>query len=245
MLEFNAYSFYITTASLHTFEDKINKAIENRGQPSVLTKQEIEEARHLFDMLEDECVRVELGQVLQRLRGYRVRSIHPGLYNNMTLTELLRELVELYEALERGLSEKMFMYVPATQAGYYDRSDLFGAEVSTAFPTTVEDMQEAGNCYATGRHTACVMHLMRVLEVGLKRLAKRFRVPFQHANWGTVIGQIEAKIRDIERAPRKPRNWRRNRQFYAQAAKEFRYFKDAWRNYTMHAHTTYDEHQAL
>lgn len=33
-------------------------------------------------------------------------------------------------------------------------------------------------------------------------------------------------------------------QFLSEAAKEFFYFKDGWRNYVAHARGTYDEHQA-
>jgi hypothetical protein len=33
--------------------------------------------------------------------------------------------------------------------------------------------------------------------------------------------------------------------FYAEAAKEFFYFKDGWRNYVSHRGQPYDEHQAL
>jgi hypothetical protein len=33
--------------------------------------------------------------------------------------------------------------------------------------------------------------------------------------------------------------------FYSEAAKEFYYFKDSWRNYVSHGGDPYDEHQAL
>jgi hypothetical protein len=34
-------------------------------------------------------------------------------------------------------------------------------------------------------------------------------------------------------------------QFLSEAAKEFFYFKDGWRNYVAHGRAAYDEHQAL
>lgn len=40
------------------------------------------------------------------------------------------------------------------------------------------------------------------------------------------------------------KNWRTLRQFYAEAASEFRLFKDAWRNYAMHAEHSYTDEQA-
>jgi hypothetical protein len=41
------------------------------------------------------------------------------------------------------------------------------------------------------------MHLMRVLEVGLRALATRFEVEFGSQNWQNLIDQIEAQIRRI------------------------------------------------
>ena len=64
-------------------------------------------------------------------------------------------------------------------------------------------------------------------------------------NWHNIIDQIESKIA----AERKtlpsgaPRNERL--QFLSEAAKEFFYFKDGWRNYVSHNRANYDDHQAL
>lgn len=53
---------------------------------------------------------------------------------------------------------------------------MFGEKVSLNFPSALEDIKEVGNCYATDRNTACVFHCMRVVEYGLRALAKRLRV---------------------------------------------------------------------
>ena len=64
------------------------------------------------------------------------------------------------------------MFIPDRQAGYYEQEELFGSEVHTNFESTRDDVKEAGNCYATGRYTACVFHCMRVLEKGLHALVR-------------------------------------------------------------------------
>ena len=54
---------------------------------------------------------------------------------------------------------------------YYETRPLFGPDVFNNFSSANDDIDEAGKCLALGRGTACVMHLMRVLEVGLAALA--------------------------------------------------------------------------
>ena len=36
------------------------------------------------------------------------------------------------------------------------------------FPAANHEASEAGKCFATARYTACVFHLMRVMEVGVQ-----------------------------------------------------------------------------
>jgi hypothetical protein len=151
----------------------------------------------------------------------------------------------LQDVIDNELGDIVFGFLPPDRSSYFQQDELFGPEVNARFPSAVADIKDAGNCYAHGTDTACVMHLMRVLELGLKSLAKAFKFKSDHANWGALIDQIETKIRDIEKKKRKPRNWRADRQFYSEAAKDFRYVKDAWRNYAMHVHERYDGPQAL
>jgi hypothetical protein len=85
---------------------------------------------------------------------------------------------------------------------------------------------------------------MRVLEHGLRALANDVGLTFDVQNWQNIIDQIEAKIRELGKSL--PRGVDKNErlQFLSEAAKEFVYFKDGWRNYVSHSRGTYDKHQA-
>ncbi len=131
---------------------------------------------------------------------------------------------------------------------FFDRGDcVFGASVASAFPSAVYDIREAGNCLALSRNTACVFHLMRVLELGLTVLGKVFYLSLKHTNWAPAIEQIESAVRDMHKAP----DWKalpdckEQQEFYAQAASHLGIVKDAWRNYTAHARGKYDDQEAL
>lgn len=108
------------------------------------------------------------------------------------------------------------------------------------------DIAEAGACLATLRATASVFHSMRVLERGLAALGAIFGVSLVNTNWGVAIEQIENRIREMH----KDATWKLRPDCkalqvkYAQAASTFGILKDAWRNYTMHGHSTYTQEEA-
>lgn len=89
----------------------------------------------------------------------------------------------------------------------------FGPAVAHSFPSAEFDIQEAAKCLAFDRATASVMHLMRVMELGLRVLAKHYGVEAD-ASWNKTLNQIEAKIREIGTRSHGPRrsNGRRKRQ---------------------------------
>jgi hypothetical protein len=87
------------------------------------------------------------------------------------------------------LEDRFFMYIPAVRMKRYDQKELFGAAVNDAFPDASFDIIEAGNCYAAGRWTASVFHLMRILEIGLAAFGREFNLTLEHTNWQPFIGQ--------------------------------------------------------
>lgn len=87
---------------------------------------------------------------------------------------------------------------------------------------------------------------MRVLERGLNALAAELGVKFENRNWHNVITDVETAIRDIQKSGGNSsrQNWKEDLHFYSEAATNFHYFKDAWRNYTTHVHDTYSTERA-
>jgi hypothetical protein len=84
---------------------------------------------------------------------------------------------------------------------------------------------------------------MRVLELGLTVLANKLSVIIRKPDWENIINDVEAAIKKID-GPHAGASWKADRDFYAGAAKEFRYLKNAWRNHAMHVHEHYDEPEA-
>ncbi len=97
------------------------------------------------------------------------------------------------------LSGIRFLYVEESKLKFYDQQAAFGDTVAKNFPSADYDVQEAANCFALGRYTACVMHSMRVLEAGLDALARALKVKRSGKSWGadlnvfTLAWQAELK----------------------------------------------------
>jgi hypothetical protein len=113
------------------------------------------------------------------------------------------------------------------------------------YPSASHDFASTLMCYACDQNTASVFHSMRVLECGLKVLSESLNLPFGTDVWHVAIDQIESEIRELERHWPKGPTKSEFLRFYSEAAKEFRYFKDGWRNYVSHRLSTYDAPQAL
>jgi hypothetical protein len=154
----------------------------------------------------------------------------------------------LQSVVHKELGERVFMYIPEDRITWLNKQDAFGPEVSLNFKSAKEDIIESGNCYAVGLYTACVFHTMRVLEHGIKALAKDIGLKFYRQSWGTIIKKIKDKIDlEIKSLSGQPKDQMRTEklQFLSQVAQEFTYFKDGWRNYVMHGEDKYDGPKAL
>lgn len=164
--------------------------------------------------------------------------------NAQSPAELGTNIWMLHLVMQDELRERLFMFIPKDQAPWYEKEDGFGMDVSKAFPLAVQDIKEAGTCYATGRYTACVFHSMRVVEHGLRALAKNVELSFGVDQWYDIINKIEKEIKKAQSLTKSVEKSERLR-FLSEAAKEFTYFKDGWRNYVSHNRANYDGPQAL
>lgn len=147
----------------------------------------------------------------------------------------------LAEIIRLEISSHLFMYVEPTKAQYFLGIDLFGHQVSEAFPLAKDDIEEAGKCLALNRGTACIFHLMRVLEAGLYAIADALEVEEIEPNWHNAIEQTEKKIRAL---PSNTPQAKIALAFYSDAAAYLFAVKEPWRNRSAHTGQIYTEEKA-
>lgn len=171
------------------------------------------------------------------------RGYHPdqtGGYGPFELQPLIDHVDRVLSTFEIELRARLVFVMPDRHAALYSNPAPFGEAVEDAFPSVAFDVSEAAKCCALGRWTACVMHVMRVLEAGVKCLAAHLGVP-PAENWNSLLNQMESSLRQIGKNTGGPEA----EQWAGEAGTHFRFIKTAWRNHAMHATAHYDEDRAV
>lgn len=238
ILKHDARMFSVLKGCLHIMESTL-RLCNATDTPS---KEQADEIQKTINTMEEQCKLLKLNGSL-KIISY-ISSNYPE-YNCGKLREALSMLQFV---IDRELGEHVFIFIPEERVAWLNKQDAFGPEVSLNFTSAKEDIIESANCYAVGLYTACIFHTMRVLEHGIKALAKDVGLKFYRQSWGTIIKKIkdniDLEIKSLSGQPKDPARTERL-QFLSQTAQEFTYFKDGWRNYVMHGEDKYDGPKAL
>jgi len=164
-----------------------------------------------------------------------------------TYTEVKALIPDLQSRTQDALKQALMLFIETRNARFYTDEFLFGKAVADRLPSSILDIEEAGKCMAVGRYTACVFHLMRVMETGVKAFALELgilgKVKSAQPSWGEVLRltneEIQAKNKgnDLQWTPEK-------RGFFENIQADLMTVKNAWRNTTMHVENSYDEERA-
>jgi hypothetical protein len=156
-------------------------------------------------------------------------------------TQVHNELVCVHATAINALTDSSIYFLTRGSADYViGHMVSFGDAVSAAFPTSVYDIEEASKCRGLERWTACVMHCCRALEPALQALENAVPVEVPKEQWGDRINQIESAIKKMTKAT----HTKEEVQWFSDAATQFHFMKNAWRNYAQHLKHTYDEERA-
>jgi hypothetical protein len=244
MLKRYGFGFYEVVSRIEQLrtEARSHALLSSYGAPS-LNKADYPKRESMIARLQElrnECVTLDLIHTASLISFAESEVQRKG--DDYTYVDMVKELDTLSFSFAEELRRNCCFRIGSEKDKYFQKDNLFEPEVSKAFGACVGDIQAAGNCYALEQNDACVFHLMRVLERALGTLASKFNVPFQHDNWHNIIEQLEAKIRKMDSTfgP----DWKNKRKFYAGAANQFMFFKDAWRNHVMHGRDVFDEGKA-
>jgi hypothetical protein len=201
-----------------------------------------------LEKLQRECVRLKLPESEKHVgRMLEVLAFAPHDGEAGFVEKTLQTFTTLFQD---QLSMRLFLYVDYDKTKFFKEPEsTFSPEVLANFGEARDDLLEAARCYALDRNTACVFHLMRVAENGLRALARERRVKLpkkkllEWAQWNDIIVELTKSADAL--ANRKAGPARDEAvEFYRGAIGQFQGFKDAYRNHVMHARKGYDSHQA-
>jgi hypothetical protein len=155
-------------------------------------------------------------------------------------SSFLSELQQLIVRIEEDLRKRNFAFVQSGWDAYYEQPDAFG--LGSKFKECRMDIQRAGNCLALQEGTACVFHLMRAMEVTVRKLSKRLRLPVtSKTTWRMLTGAMDGKISAM---PDNTVVQKRKKNKWEEARTNLHHVGSVWRNNTMHPATSYTPIQA-
>jgi hypothetical protein len=205
------------------------------------------------DLVENQCndvlrlmepYRDELGPILMNIELLKIKLQQSRKHHALELftNDILDDVRRIKNDFMALLSERKFYYLPPGAAKLYGQPQLFGEAVSAAFPEAQYDIERAGNCVALGEGTACIMHLMRAMEVLIWRLAEKLKAPINpKSTWGNIL---EGMDQGIKKLPHSTEDELRRKEEWSDCYLTLRHVKQAWRDPSMHAARTWDEKEA-
>ncbi len=240
MYEFEAHRFLQFAANLESLEGILGKT---EDKAAVMPPDFKRKVVRWCVRWEANCQELGLTMAVKTIQKIRILTAQ----RNAKLDQFVDLTKELKGRLIDQAEATLFLGIEPSNTQFYKNTDLFGNDVAMGFPSTMYDIEEAGKCLALNRATACVFHLMRVLEIGLRALGASLKDasldPGKNPTWVKILRRCRGELEKdaVDRTP----EWRKDESFYSDAAARLMAVKDAWRNPTMHVRAKYTEEEAL
>ena len=154
---------------------------------------------------------------------------------------------EIDSRLKDELSDITLLTLTPSEQGYFvPPKPLFGAEFEAKFPSGLFELDEAAKCMSLGRSTAAVFHFMRLMEVGIRAIARSLQIPDPakpaEKNWAIIL---KSAWEGIERKwPTVASRMSGDGQVFEALYASLDAVKNPWRNATMHVENKYTDEEA-
>jgi len=210
--------------------------------PNTLTADEREEIRRTLGFVE--TARRGLGMTGIMKDVERAKADASLLFTDRNKMQFHIEHVT--ERIIDELEQETFHHVPSDKDRFYHKDDLFGVEIGKKFPKAREDLTNAGTSYAVGLNTACVFHLMRVMEHCVQRFGRKLQVSIDvnKESWATIMDHVNNAVKALPGGRHTKAAQSKKKERYSLAAARLDHVRIVSRNDTMHPKATYDEKEA-
>ena len=239
MLKINGTTFYVAATLLESRRTRFQANEERRFDK--------------VDSEENEAIKTDLTKLIEQLAllGASMAKVAAERLlarmddeEGVTYDTVITDYDHIDWRLIDELNQTQLFVLPRDLAAYFDPPEpLFGKVVAAKIATANEEINEAGKCLALRRPTACVFHLMRVMEIGVQKLGAKMKIAInpKSETWYQIMQHVENAIKamPIKTSAQKTRKAR-----YAATAAHLDGVRIAWRNEVMHPKATYTEEQA-
>jgi len=236
MQQFHLYSFVNAWINFASFDQWLTTSLRSGGHIR-LTEKAMADFSQTLEQLEQGCSFLCMNAARKKIADIKKHWMEPGGWR-----ELKMEFIQLFDIIADDLTQPLLMFIQPEKAAYYDAQKIFGPTVTKKFPKCSTDIEEAGKCFAAGRSTAAVFHLMRLTEYGVRRLAGKLKLTVKpNATWGQILTAMDPAIGALPTATERQR---KRQHEYQELRASLHAVKEAWRNPTMHPQATYTNEAA-
>lgn len=159
-------------------------------------------------------------------------------------SQLLQNIEDLRGRILDQLDLVWFLALSTDEKDLFEPPQpVFGNQFARKFPSALFDLDEGSKCLAIGRHTACVFHLMRIMEIGIQQLGKKLSIDIDpaHETWHQILLHVNKAINAM---PVKTASQKSKKAKYATSSAHLSNVRIAWRNEVMHPKAIYTEEEA-
>jgi hypothetical protein len=169
-------------------------------------QENIERSQRLLSEAHLCCDALNFASARKQVKTILTRTQPPG---GVPADEFANLLAELHTRIYEDMEEAVFYCVtdPIKIRQFYERQrnapqgqipqlqfkhadQLFDARILRRWDDLTEDIEEACQCFVFDRFTACAFHLMRVVEFGVRKVAKLGGIKDAKASWGAVLDKL-------------------------------------------------------
>lgn len=153
---------------------------------------------------------------------------------------------ELIRRISEELDRHQFGYIPSDRQRYVDPKWLWDTDIDCADDTdeVIREFHAAGRCYAFDESTACVFHLMRIVDWCLRKVAASLSIAYDASNWRGIGKKISDEME--KKYQTKTDEWKKQEPFYAEILTDIQAISRAHRNPALHdIQKNYEPKEAL
>ena len=235
MLEFSALRFYKIGQNL----ELIMLEADHYDSQAKLGKTEV--FVKALTEINEQCAPIGLTQSAH-LAKYISNKIEPG----WSVEALKISLDSLDSIIRNEIRVELFLWISPEKAPFYSKTaeEFLDKRTLRRFATSniEKEAEEAMKSYALNRNTACVHHLMRLLEAGKEALGSALGVPPKHTDRGAVFQEYDKQFNS--KPQDRPQNWQTHGQFLVEISGDLKAAEKTWRHHAAHGGKFYDETEA-
>jgi hypothetical protein len=206
-----------------------------------LTAEEAERSSKLLSLLDSICqgAEVNVSKDIKRASDYIT-----GVW--VKRDEAVFHIKNVTNRVADELHEQKFLHVKKDKAPFYRDLQILDGPVAKKFPRASDDLYHASSCFALEQYTACVFHLMRVMEHCVQRFGRKLRVQIdvQNETWYQTLEHVNKAIKAMPAGRTATYRQNKKKERYSLAADRLDHVRIVWRNPVMHPKESYEEAEA-